>query len=87
MLSCAHAKTNWNMTRALLQFRYISVKAALPRLFSRTRKKGRSKENETAGERIAKYFRKLTREQKTSLYEMYRIDFEMFGYDASEYLN
>ena len=31
-------------------------------------------------------FSRLGKELKTRLYQVYRMDFEMFGYDASEYI-
>ncbi|XP_046393316.1 carbohydrate sulfotransferase 11-like [Ischnura elegans] len=34
---------------------------------------------------LPKYYRTLSREQLDGLYDIYRIDFQMFGYDASKY--
>lgn len=36
---------------------------------------------------LPRYFRTLTREQLDALYDIYRIDFQMFGYDASKYFD
>ena len=36
--------------------------------------------------RIKEHFSLLEKEVRQRLYELYRIDFEMFGYDASSYL-
>ncbi|KAF4521883.1 hypothetical protein B566_EDAN008396 [Ephemera danica] len=36
-------------------------------------------------ELLEKYFRQLSREQLLALYRIYRIDFDMFGYDADKY--
>ena len=38
-------------------------------------------------EKIDYYFSMLKREVVRRLYEIYRVDFEMFGYDASKYLS
>ena len=37
-------------------------------------------------EHTLKYFSKLRKSQIRSLYKMYRMDFELFGYNAEEYL-
>ncbi len=37
--------------------------------------------------KTAHYFRKLSREVASRLHELYRIDFEMFGYSPDLYLN
>jgi hypothetical protein len=36
---------------------------------------------------VTSYFDQLTMPEKMELYEIYRPDFEMFGYDATTYLN
>ena len=36
--------------------------------------------------RIDSYFSNFTFDTKRKLYELYKIDFEMFGYDGSKYL-
>ena len=38
-------------------------------------------------EKIDYYFSMLKKEVVRRLYEIYRVDFEMFGYDASKYLS
>ena len=38
-------------------------------------------------EKIDYYFSMLKNEVVRQLYEIYRVDFEMFGYDASKYLS
>ena len=37
-------------------------------------------------ERIAAHFSSLERDVRLKLYELYKMDFEMFGYDATQYL-
>ena len=37
-------------------------------------------------DKIAAHFSKLKRDVRWRLYELYKMDFEMFGYDASEFL-
>ena len=37
-------------------------------------------------EKVNKYFSQLNTEQLERLFSMYKIDFEMFGYDVKEYL-
>ena len=36
--------------------------------------------------RIRSYFSVLSDDTKRRLYELYKVDFEMFGYDGSKYL-
>lgn len=36
-------------------------------------------------ELIERYFRQLSKDQMMALYRIYRIDFDMFGYDADKY--
>ena len=36
--------------------------------------------------RIASYFSMLTGDTKKRLYELFKVDFEMFGYDGRKYL-
>ena len=72
-------------------FTYIAQKLNLNTLLTRKEKR----KNRTAGkvspeysqsERIKKYFSLLDKEARQKLYQLYRMDFEMFGYDASSYL-
>ena len=37
-------------------------------------------------ERIAAHFSSLEVDVRLKLYELYKMDFEMFGYDATQYL-
>ena len=37
-------------------------------------------------ERTKKYFGMLGKKQKEALFEMYKLDFELFGYRADEYM-
>ena len=41
----------------------------------------------TAKDRARKYFRELKIETVRKLYEVYKVDFEMFGYSPSLYYN
>ena len=41
---------------------------------------------QSQSERIKKYFALLDKETRQRLYQVYRIDFEMFGFDATSYL-
>ena len=38
-------------------------------------------------ERARAYFSQLQRDVAIKLFELFRVDFEMFGYDAKEYLD
>lgn len=42
---------------------------------------------DTKDERARVYFSQLQRDVVLELYELFRVDFEMFGYDAKEYLD
>ena len=35
---------------------------------------------------VAEYFSQLSRQEVVQLYELYRVDFSMFGYSPMEYL-
>ena len=69
-------------------FTYIAQKLNLTTLLNDVVKR----KNRTPGskhsqsERIKKYFSLLDKEVRQRLYELYKIDFEMFGFDASSYL-
>ena len=41
----------------------------------------------TRDEKTLKYFKMLSSTQIRDLYKLYRLDFELFGYSAKEYLN
>ncbi len=47
---------------------------------------GRIKSKADDEDKVRKYFSQLSLEQKRALERIYRIDFEMFGYSAKEYL-
>ena len=68
---------------------YIARKMGISKLL---RIKDR-RENDTSGkskfktdERILSYFSLLERDVVKRLFNLYKIDFEMFGYDANKYL-
>ena len=69
-------------------FRYIAQKLNITTLLSRAKER----HNQTPGskqsqsERIKKYFALLDKETRQRLYQVYRIDFEMFGFDVDSYL-
>ena len=42
--------------------------------------------SESAAQKISKYFSMLEESVRLDLYNLYKIDFELFGYDASEFL-
>ena len=43
-------------------------------------------EGESVTQKISKYFSMLEESVRSDLYDLYKIDFELFGYDASEFL-
>ena len=42
--------------------------------------------SESVAQKISKYFSMLEESVRSDLYDLYKIDFELFGYDASEFL-
>jgi len=46
-------------------------------------KKGRTRRHE----RLVDYYSELTKEEVTALFDVYRPDFELFGYSVGEYWN
>ena len=42
--------------------------------------------SESVAQKISKYFSMLEESVRLDLYNLYKIDFELFGYDASEFL-
>ena len=42
--------------------------------------------SESVAQKISKYFSMLEESVRLDLYHLYKIDFELFGYDASEFL-
>ena len=69
-------------------FRYIAQKLNITTLLSRVKERYNrtpgSKQSQS--ERIKKYFSLLDKEMRERLYQVYRIDFEMFGFDVNSYL-
>ena len=94
--NCQHCSIPYNVVGKLETFdedvNYIILKNGLEHILpvenakkvklnttSRKSKTNKKKESLT-------YFSKLTKEQIKELYQIYKIDFEMFGYEASDYL-
>ena len=72
-------------------FKYIILKLGLQNILSikDIEKDSKNKSNYKTSEKkkeILKYFSQLTKEKFEELWKIYRVDFEMFGYDASDYL-
>ena len=70
-------------------FRYIVRKQSVTQLLQKenvtlqsTRKNG----SESVAQKISRYFSMLEESVRSDLYDLYKIDFELFGYDASEFL-
>ena len=42
--------------------------------------------SESVAQKISKYFSMLDESVRLDLYNLYKIDFDLFGYDASEFL-
>ena len=42
--------------------------------------------SESVAQKISRYFSMLEESVRSDLYDLYKIDFELFGYDASEFL-
>ena len=42
--------------------------------------------SESVAQKISKYFSMLEKSVRSDLYDLYKIDFELFGYDASKFL-
>ena len=42
--------------------------------------------SESVAQKISKYFSMLEESVRSDLYDLYKIDFDLFGYDASEFL-
>ena len=70
-------------------FRYIISKKNLTLLLDRENVAVNQKSkngSESAAQKISKYFSMLEESVRLDLYNLYKIDFELFGYDASEFL-
>ena len=70
-------------------FRYIVSKKKVTPLLQKenmianqTPKNGR----ESEVQKISKYFAMLPASDRFDLYDLYKVDFELFGYDASKFL-
>ena len=70
-------------------FRYIISKQNVTLLLDRENVAVNQKSkdgSESAAQKISKYFSMLEESVRLDLYHLYKIDFELFGYDASEFL-
>ena len=70
-------------------FRYIISKQNVTLLLDKekmTVNKKQKNVSESVAQRISKYFSMLEESVRLDLYHLYKIDFELFGYDASEFL-
>ena len=69
-------------------FRYIAQKLNIASLLIHADKKDNQKSDsrQSQSDRIKEYFSLLEKEVRQRLYQLYRIDFEMFGFDATSYL-
>ena len=69
-------------------FRYIAQKLNLTSLLTHADKKDNQKSDsrQSQSDRIKEYFSLLEKNVRQRLYQLYRIDFEMFGFDATSYL-
>ena len=71
--------------------RYIAQKLNITTLLSNANNRRavnsrKSGSKQSQSERIKEHFSLLDKEARQKLYQLYRIDFEMFGFDASSYL-
>ena len=89
---CSYCEVNYDVigsledfnadTEYIIQRRHLTaLEAQKTYLGNPTQDPGMSQEL-----RIDSYFSNLTVDTKQRLYELYKIDFEMFGYDGSKYL-
>ena len=70
-------------------FRYIVSKQNVTQLLGKANMTLHSKPkngSESVTQKISKYFSMLDKSVRSDLYDLYKIDFELFGYDASEFL-
>ena len=93
--SCLHCTIPYDVIGKLETFNedlnYIVLKLGLQNVLSikDIEKDSKNKSNYKTREKkteIFKYFSQLTKGKFEELWKIYRIDFEMFGYDASDYL-
>ena len=69
-------------------FRFIAQKLNLTSLLTHADKRMNKKSDSklSQSDRINKYFSLLEKEVRQRLYQLYKMDFEMFGFDATSYL-
>ena len=69
-------------------FRYIAQKLNITTLLSNAKERKNSSpgSEQSQSKRIEEHFSLLDKEVIQRLYQLYRIDFEMFGFDANRYL-
>ena len=69
-------------------FTLIAQKLNNTKLLSQAKaRRNKTPGNKTSqSKRIKEYFSLLDKEVRQKLYQLYRIDFELFGFDASSYL-
>ena len=67
-------------------FRYIAQKLNIATLLSNANERKNSHSKQSQSKRIEEHFSLLDKEVRQRLYQLYRIDFEMFGFDANSYL-
>ena len=70
-------------------FKYIVSKKKVTLLLDKENKTAHQTPkngSESMAQKISKYFSMLEESVRLDLYHLYKIDFELFGYDASEFL-
>ena len=70
-------------------FRYIVKKGNVTQLLEKetmVKNKTPKTGSESETQKISRYFSMLDKSVRSDLYDLYKIDFELFGYDASEFL-
>ena len=78
-----------HVTPSRLSYReYVSRRVGLSSEFSTTFNSAHKGRDHAARDknRTETYFRQLTEQQRRGLADLYRVDFEMFGYDSSEFV-
>ena len=89
---CSYCEVNYDVIGFMEDFdddvEYVVRKRNLTLLIGQTGYVGNPSRNDGMSQemRITPYFSMLTEDVKRRLYELYKIDFEMFGYDGSKYL-
>jgi hypothetical protein len=65
---------------------YIKRKTDIGEILSESRKKNiNPARGAPTSQVLEKYFSQLNRDQMNAIYKIYRIDFDMFGYDVDKY--